>query len=291
MIDGKVLITTLLGLIFASATFCHFSKKKKDTHEGWWGGNPSRTWKVDRMIAKDHSAALKGDFVSIPNFQATLEPRFANTDFGASILYNPPSMEHMAAPATPLTFGNMASNEGFNGGCGSSAGCGRGGTQPPMNLGAPFTEPDYAAGNYNQMLDAAYSSPHTNRATDSTIPVGDMTVIDAMGQNVQPIVYDRYIYANRNSRLRALGDPIRGDLPIVPCASEWFRPSVHPHIDLQQGAMNVVGGWDNSTAQATAALIYSSSGNADVSIGGIDASTQLVGSTGKDGMVQISSFA
>lgn len=297
MFDEKVLITTLVGLTVATAAICHFNKKK-ETKENWWN-MPSKVWKVDNEIARDRMAVAKGDFVSIPNFQASLSPRFANTNFGANILYNPPSDKNMAAPCNPLTFASQGgqqenyAREEFcgSGGCSGIASCGKGGVDNSVAFGAPLTQSNYSAGNYSEMVNSAYAHPNTSHQTDSLVPVGDMTVLDAMGQQTQPIVYDRYIYANRNSRLRSQGDWIRGDLAIVPCSAEWFRPSVQPHIDLNQGAMNVVGGWDNSTAQATAALIYGSSGNADVTIGGTDISTQLVGSSGRDGTVQISSFA
>lgn len=300
--NGEVLVTTLVGLIVASAAYCHMNKK--DIHEGFHGLNTGhRTWKVDKIIAKDHHAARKGDFVSIPNFQATLAPRFSGMEsYGANIRYNMPEKKHQGVPCHPLTFADHAG--GSNGaehftqenmtcgqqGCGV-ADCGRGGVQSPMTFGSPPPEAGYASGNYNEEIMKAHAGPGGMPAAESTVPVGDMTVVDAMGQTVQPIVYDRYIYANRNSRLRGLGDMIRGDLPIVPCAAEWFRPSVHPHIDLQQGALNVVAGWNNDTAQATAALIHASSGNADTTIGGANVSSQLVGSTGLDGSVQISSFA
>ncbi len=75
MSDEKLLITTLIGLTVATAAFCHYSNKQENTRENWWGGNPSMTWKVDREVARDQMAAKKGDFVSIPNFQAILEPR------------------------------------------------------------------------------------------------------------------------------------------------------------------------------------------------------------------------
>ena len=58
----------------------------------------------------------------------------------------------------------------------------------------------------------------------------------------QSIVVDRLIFANRNSQLRAMGDPIRGDLPIVPNPPGWFTPSVTPQIDLQRGALNHLAG-------------------------------------------------
>ncbi len=299
--NGEVLLTTLVGLIVASAAFCHMNKK--NTQEGFEGLNTGfRTWKVDKIIAKDHNAAQKGDFVSIPNFQATLAPRFSGMEsYGANIRYNMPEKKHQGVPCHPLTFAAHAGNtqEGFSQenmtcgqqGCGSGvADCGRGGVQDPMTFGNPPPPADYAAGNYDEMIQKAHSQ-HGEAPAESTVPVGDMTVVDAMGQTVQPIVYDRYIYANRNSRLRSLGDMIRGDLPIVPCAAEWFRPSVHPHIDLQQGALNVVAGWGNDTAQATAALIHASSGNADTTIAGADVSSQFVGSTGLDGSVQIQGFA
>jgi len=77
----------------------------------------------------------------------------------------------------------------------------------------------------------------------------------------QPIVYDRYIYANQRSRLYGLGDPIRGDLPIVPYNGDWFRPSVQPNIDLRDGAMMVMAGQDNATARNTMALMRAASGD------------------------------
>lgn len=82
----------------------------------------------------------------------------------------------------------------------------------------------------------------------------------------QSVVVDRLVFANRNSQLRAMGDPIRGDLPIVPNPPGWFTPSVSPHIDLQRGALNYLGGINSSTqqmdqlfAKASAGLLPSSS--------------------------------
>ena len=123
-------------------------------------------------------------------------------------------------------------------------------------------------------MDGLYANEDSDMT--ATLPVGDMgTITTADGETIQPIVYDRYIYANRNSRLRSQGDMIRGDLPIVPCGGNWFRPSVHPNLDLQQGAMNVMGGNDNQTANELAELIYKSSGNTETSIAGVNQSTKL----------------
>ena len=73
----------------------------------------------------------------------------------------------------------------------------------------------------------------------------------------QPVVYDRYIYSNKKSRLRGRGDPIRGDLPITPMTGNWFVPATHPEHDLRQGAMGVMSGIHNETGNATDALIAS----------------------------------
>ena len=74
------------------------------------------------------------------------------------------------------------------------------------------------------------------------------------------IVVDRLVFANRNSQLRAMGDPIRGDLAIVPSAPGWFTPSVSPQIDLQKGAMNMLGGSNANTQQMKTLFALSTAG-------------------------------
>lgn len=96
---------------------------------------------------------------------------------------------------------------------------------------------------------------------------------------VQPITYDRFMFSNKRSRLREHGDPIRGDLPIIPHNSDWFRPSVQPHIDLKEGAMQVMGGFDNETNNKLSQLMAASAGNAMQTFGGVNFS-------GSDGLSQ-----
>ena len=270
-----------------------------------FGMNPSMTTKVDVEVAANSNQAskgnfqsvlgtyhalsypeqaMKGDFYTVPGtYQASLSPRFSGSvDYGANIRYNLPSYENQAVPCNPLTFGKMAAKdykENFeeNYGCsGGPVSCGKGGAPFSFSGGAPETEPNYAAGNYNEVLANAYSKSQYPEIT-STLPIGDMTSLNSLGEEDtdQPIVYDRYIYACRNSRLRSLGDPIRGDLPITPCESDWFRPSVQPNIDLQEGAMQVLGGVNNETANALADLIYTSSGNTAFGIGGVSGRTAV----------------
>lgn len=161
------------------------------------------------------------------------------------------------------------------GGCGA-VGCGKGGAPMAFHGGAPLMSADYASGNYNEVISQAPQSSYPE-ATDM-IPVGNMTTVNQYGETIQPIIYDRFIYANRNSRLRAQGDPIRGDLAIVPCAAEWFRPSVHPNIDLQTGAMSVMGGIDNETTRAMAELIEATSG--DMTVAGVNMASTKTMQTG-----------
>lgn len=90
--------------------------------------------------------------------------------------------------------------------------------------------------------------------------VGD-GLITPEGDIVNPITYDRLMFSNKRSRLREHGDPIRGDLPIIPHNPDWFRPSVQPHIDLKEGAMQVMGGYDNETNNKLSLLMAASAGN------------------------------
>jgi Family of unknown function (DUF5850) len=112
----------------------------------------------------------------------------------------------------------------------------------------------------------------------------------------QTITYDRYIFANKKSRLRGMADPIRGDLAIIPMSGNWFAPSVHPNIDLHAGSLNVMGGSDNENSHKVARLIYETSGGANSAIGGIDisqrntATTQMSSGGGGNDNVIVTAF-
>jgi len=93
----------------------------------------------------------------------------------------------------------------------------------------------------------------------------------------QPIIYDRLMFANKQSRLRSRGDPIRGDLPIIPLNTGWFRPSVTPSIDLQEGAINVLAGENNETTKSLNNLMYGSLGGVKTHL--YDGSGDLVKTT------------
>jgi hypothetical protein len=301
MFDNKFVLT-LLGLIVAVVAANNIkSNDEEDEIKEGFGMLPSMQWKVDVTAAPNQAAAKKGDFFSVPGtYQAMLNPRFSNVDYGANIRYNMPSYDNLAAPCNPLGYqsnplslasmvqmqdtqenykpniprGNSSVREDY--GCNSSgvAGCRKGGAPISFHGSPPMMEADYANGNFNNVRDNNYKNSKIP-ATTSALPVRDMTAMNAGSDAMQPVIYDRYIFANRNSRLRSQGDPIRGDLAIAPCNTGWFQVSVQPNIDLQQGALNVLGGINNEQAKSMADLVYKTSGNADTTIAGVDMSQHV----------------
>lgn len=288
MLDSKILIT-LAGLLASVYAVNAIQNKKDDVKENF-GMLPSFSLKVDRQVAPNRKAARHGNFTSIQNnyssmlqpnprkafytvpgnFQSKISPRMFGGDYGANITYNLPSKENLAVPDSPLDFANAVSKENF-----APASCGTGGEPLDYHGGAPLMQAGYAAGDYNEVLDKAYNGPNVTKFSHANLPVGDMTTMNSLGEEDQPIVYDRYLFANRNSRLKSQGDFFRGDLPIVPINNGWFNPSVQPNVDLQQGAMNVMAGVNNETSQQLADLIYTTSGNYKTTIGGVNMQNEL----------------
>jgi len=228
------------------------------------------TTKIDRVFAPNKNAALAGDFYTVPGtYQSILSPRMSNVSYG-SMRYNMPDLANQAVPVNPLDYGQMiGAKQVTENYCKGGAGA------VPFQGGHQPTEPGFANGDFNSVVDGVYGSSDTMIA-NNLIPVSDMTSMGAAsGDQEQPYFYDRYIYANRNSRLRSQGDPIRGDIAITPNAPGWFTPSVHPNIDLHPGAMNVLAGNNNDSANELAALIAISSGGYDTTSGGVNMAHEL----------------
>lgn len=226
----SAIIILVLGAI-AAAMYIAYNKS-----EGFWN-LPSRTVKVERVFTNDGV-----DFWQTPNFQGNLSPRFSNVNYGPYIKADLPGYNSMAVPSNPL-----------------------GGGKEIVQAGVV----DIAEG-FNFDKNATLSTDNT---VMGLVPakgglLASYTSED--GERRQAIAYNRYIYANKNSRLRAQGDPFRGDLPIVPATGNWFVPSVHPNIDLQAGSMNVMGGINNGTNHQLSQLIYATSGGTESTIGGVD---------------------
>jgi len=155
-----------------------------------------------------------------------------------------------------------------NGSCGAACGCRKGGGGPKMTTTSGWSPmssnsgTDFVGSNYSV---PSYKAAQAKQLQDYTtvqdmLPVGDMTMMAANGELTQPIVYDRLTFSNSKSKLYGLGDPIRGDLRIVPCATGWFRPSVIPNIDLRSGAIGAISGLGNETNQELLAMQNAAAG-------------------------------
>jgi hypothetical protein len=247
-----------------------------------------------------------GKFVSTPGYQAVLAPRFGNVQYGSNIRYNMPDRENTGIPCNPLTFGDMAQENykppmrdagapgGANfsrqmpnqvqenygcgtGSCGSTspASCGKGGVGLGHSVAGGYELPSgYTNGNYANVYD---SLPAQGQNLGHDLPVGTMATMDGAGNVDQFVAFQRIMPANTkaSSRLRAQGDPIRGDLPIVPCQSGWY--SVFPDLsrDLQEGAMNVLTNSDKSDYNQLLTLIANASGGTQSALGGANLSDYL----------------
>lgn len=213
------------------------------------GTLPSFTTKVVKDVKCVPKSATPEMYMVPGNFQSNLTPRFSNTNYGANINYNIPCRNNLATPVNPVPMAKQEqTKEGYHSRLQQAS-------MIESEMSNQFPGSSFSAGNFNQVSESYDATEYPD--VQSMIPAGTM---ESLGESCQPIVYDRLIYANRNSRLRSQGDPIRGDLPIVPRATGWFRPSAHPQIDLQQGALNVIAGVSNETTQQMNNLMSVSSG-------------------------------
>ena len=255
MFDGKF-IATLIALVVAVIAICNFNSNKVSSNEGFAGMGHSFTTRLVREVGASQAAYKKGSMYTVPGtYQSMLSPRInPSQGIGSNIRFNMPSHTNMAAPHNPISYSNMAKENYQSNGdrCNPIA-------QKSYHGGAQVTPGDYAAGNYHEIINDISNDKNGNIEILDSIPVSDMTTMNALGQSEQMVVYDRLIYANKKSRNRALGDFFRGDLAIVPHEGDWFRTSAHPNTDLQPGALAVMGGVDNENTKKLASLIGSTS--------------------------------
>lgn len=314
MFDGKFLCTlaALIVTVIAISNVTPPDKGQNNNVERF-GMNSSMVARSEQVSVNKRTGAIttsKGrrgsnlynknqEFFQVPpSFQSNLSPRFNNTGMTSSLRQNMPSLGHRASPTSPLGYAN-ASRENYGcsscgGNCTSPATCGKGGGSQKSCLkaaGGKALPVDFRAGeqNYEKLYELERQTHGGDEVTDM-IPVGDMTMLNKDGTTDDVIVFDRIIYANRNSRNRGLGDPIRGDLPITPCNTGWFQVSVNPSVDLQQGAMNVLGGFDNENQKAMASLM-ADHGVTNIS-GGVALTRSEMASIGQeDSVLNVTAFA
>lgn len=276
MPSGKTLFT-IIGLFVAIIALSTFSINSPTVVENWWNGIQFTTKSVPFIKHQGKETAFggsyvspnmldnKGKFVSVPNYQSILSPRFSNTQYGAHIKYSTPNTQNMGVPVDPLTFGNMT-KENFHSSSNLSS-CGKG------NNNVDDVPSSYTNGNRQQVHNSLDGAP----VSGSDLPIGTMSSMDGNGNPEQHVVYNRLMVANTKSRLRGLGDPIRGDLAIVPCQSGWFSVSPNLSVDLNQGAMNVMAGagGGGESYNKLMNLIMSASGGTKTALGGVDLANNL----------------
>lgn len=267
----KDFVIALAGITVLSAVLIFINNSDKKIKENF-GGIPSRAINRDLnyKVENKYGSAM---FSVPPNYQANISPRFSNIGYGAQIRYNIPEQKNLAVPTYPVTFeGNVRENYESS----QVGGMGNSGYRVPQLQGPNSELLNQAAlsnGMTNQQLRSidSFSSDAANgifsTGSDSSAQM------DIGGEPMQVYNYDRLMYAQKKSRLNRHGDPIRGDLAITPIQGDWFRPSVNPNIDLRQGAMTVIAGFDNSTDKELRALQSLYSGKTalaqkDIELGG-----------------------
>lgn len=292
-------IMPLLGLGVIAGLIYNYSNTP-EIKENFLAGLPP----VRPVVMKEAASKSTNQLYTIPGtYQAALAPRFSNLDYGANILYNMPTADKLAVPpVNPISYGSMGRScncansnveEGYCSSCGVVGGCRQNSTGMDnnsinMNNAVPS---NFTVSNYAQQMAQNSFTPTTDILPAQNMGQQNM-MVNALGQaDVQPVVYDRYIYANQKSRLYAQQDFFRGNIPIIPEPTGWFRPSVRPQIDLNSGALAVMGGVGNQTNQELLALQNAAAGGALDVGSGINFAVQrsnYLGSAGGD--IQVTAF-
>jgi hypothetical protein len=243
--NSKIVIVLFL---LAGALYSFMANQNTPIIENWWG-TPGFKARVDPSLCNSKcgktsikgAGNLGGAFFTVPGtYQTAVAPRFQSQGMGASITYNLPQVQNLAAdPNNP--------------------------TSAPMNL-ANLVETFDMKSSQEAKSQIATTPSTDDLSVQMSLPAEDMSAMTGAA----PFVCDRFIYANRKSNLRASADPIRGDLAIAPCTTGWFRPSVTPSTDLNSGAMAVMGGAYNDTTRLTSGLKMMSNGGSDTTHSGVN---------------------
>lgn len=224
-------------------------------------------------------------FFSNPKYDAVLAPRASmGVGLGANIRYNAPSIDNMAVPKNPLTYGPSVVDDLPSAGlpsCSAAASsiprCKQtsenfvpiGNNRPSMEYykksaqrAAQPMESPFLSNTSQAREDLAVNEGAIPLATDSKLYLEEPGS-DKGPQQVR--VIDRFIFANAKSRLQSVGvDRIRGDIPIAPSPYGNFDPSVKPERDLVLGALATIGGVQNETHNEVRALQNKYAANTNV---------------------------
>jgi len=208
------------------------------------------TPQMQQAAAIQARGVLPSAITAAGTFQSAPPPRMFSGQIPSSVSLNLPSSQNMAFTANspfsaPPGAVNMMTYEGFNG------------AGPVMNSANPSILPVSALSGGTAAISGSSGSGGMANAGD------------------QPVMFDRNIFANIIGRNFGQGDPIRGDLPIAPNKSGWFQVSANPAIDLQTGALAVMGGTFNEQGQNIASLVNMSSGGTKTAISGVNMASSM----------------
>ena len=192
------------------------------------------------------------------NYQSNLSPRFNPHGLNSYVQYDIPAEQNLANRANdPLMMADIV--------------------QKPR-IREDFSGPVFQGDNPAQYNKMYQDQKKQGDEVAQKLPVTTMNTSVGGGDNNDTFFFpsDRFIFALQKNRLQAFGDPIRGDLPCVPCnpssdpsSNIWFRPSVTPANSLRTGAINVIAGVGNVTSQQTAEVQMRSIGGAKDTFGGV----------------------
>lgn len=219
--------------------------------------NVPRTVKVDTLnhqgtasVSGNNQSELylkKPPVFTVPGtYQSPLTPRFSNTGYGGYITYNLPEKKNLAVdPTDPMLLASMVE-------------------KPKVKESFKYPADSSSTDFQNKYNSLTQGSPVQEQPIVSELPIQPMS--SSTGTEV-PLVMDRFIVANLKSNLYGAADFIRGDLPIPPVlpqsdvySTTMFRPSVSPQIDLNSGAMAVLGGSFNENCRDLVQLQMQSAG-------------------------------
>ena len=241
-----VLIAILVSILFAFKLDNNKNKK-----EGYAGGMPQRKLVSQKIAAfvpnKDCDDPSKVQFYSVSNFNSNPSQRGTNPAVGPLLrtqLSNPSRLSNdirMKFDSSCKTsevedFVGMV-KEGFDSNC----------TSGSSYTSLPVVEPDFAAGNYNNMK-------NKDVILSDMMPVGDMrSAVDDEGNPGNVYQFERFMYSNlKDNRNVKDSDFIRGDLAIPPNRGTcWFGQRGY---SLRPSALGMLGGEDLANTKSLASI-------------------------------------
>lgn len=310
MANGYSLIT-VIGLVITLILICNSNNIKEGWH-GMPGviprvqqlasnGNTTVQLASNSILNNIGKASVMGNkentfptitdtqFVSYPSFQAAPAPRFNPGSYGAFINYNLPSESVLGVPMLAVSSNSMHTSMptdlrkketpkrvNFKKGVENSGGIKEGFCSSAGVPACNQNSQSQTINKYNNTSGMSSSYDDTDfKGTDMfqsqiVSNFGDGEGGDG-GQRI--VVNNHLMFVSKRNRTQALGDPIRGDIAVVPCNTGWFQVSANPATMLKQSALAVMGGvgsGGDTQAERNASLIYDVTAGLVTPIGGVD---------------------